>query len=84
MHYLKERAMKQRQVVAADAGISSVGECIPPDQRLTRVPLGYPLSPEQLDNVHGGAIYIPSSLFDIAREVGNWSIEYLLDPDNYK
>jgi hypothetical protein len=53
---LKERAMKQQQVVAADAGRTSAGERIPLDQRPTRVPLGYPLSPEQLDNIHGGMI----------------------------
>ena len=46
--------MKQRQVVAADAGSTSVGERSQPDQRPTRVPLGYTLSPEELDKVHGG------------------------------
>jgi len=48
--------MKQLQVVAADAGSTSTGERIQPDQRPTRVPLVYTLSPEELDTVHGGFV----------------------------
>jgi hypothetical protein len=41
-------------VVAADAGRTSGGERIQPDLRQIENPLGYKLSPEQMDKVHGG------------------------------
>jgi hypothetical protein len=82
---LKEREMKQLQVVVADAGSTSAGERIQLDQRPTWVPLGYTLSPEELDKVHGGTIMsfladVWAAVLEGSRDAANWDIDVLLKP----
>jgi hypothetical protein len=43
-------------VMAADAGRPSGGEKFQPDSRPIESPLGYKLSPEQMDKLYGGMI----------------------------
>jgi hypothetical protein len=43
-------------VVAADAGRATDGAQIQPDRRQFESPLGYKLSPEQMDKLYGGMI----------------------------
>jgi hypothetical protein len=46
-------------VVAADAGGTSGGERVQPDQRQFERPMMYKLTPEQMDNLHAGVQFIP-------------------------
>jgi hypothetical protein len=46
-------------VVAADAERTSGGERTQPDTRQFEGPIGYTLSPEQMDKIYGGTPSIP-------------------------
>ncbi|MGH9195614.1 MAG: hypothetical protein ACRD1T_07735, partial [Acidimicrobiia bacterium] len=48
-------------VLAADAGRTSGGERIQPDQRQFESPLNYRLSPAQMDDVHAGRYHLVSN-----------------------
>jgi len=84
-YLLMEREMKQRQyittfslivaltglspVMAADAGRTSAGERGQPDQKRFESTLGYKLSPEQMDKVHGGTISPVKPLTVLAQDM---------------